>query len=151
MIKIWNRIWSDIKQYRWVIVAFILWNVVIRSTYHAFCPILIFFGVPCAGCGMTRAIWFCVTGQLERGMQLNPSALIWIVLLVYIMLMRYVLGRKMEGIYIGLGVAVGITFVVYIYRMLVVFPGSPPMVFHQKCILEQMFPGYIKMLKNIIG
>lgn len=148
---IWNRIWNDVKQYKWLIIAFAIWNVIVRSVFHAFCPILIFFGIPCGGCGMTRAICFILTGQFKRGMQLNPAALIWLGILFYIVFVRYFLGKRVKGICVCLGIAVGMSYVIYLYRMVTLFPGNPPLVFHQKCILEQIFPGYIKMLKNIIG
>lgn len=148
--EIWNRVWCDINQYKWLIIAFVIWNVIVRSVYHAFCPILIFFGIPCGGCGMTRAIWFILTGQFERGMQLNPAAPIWIGILLYVVLLRYSLGKSMKRIYLYLGTAVGISLVIYLYRMVTLFPGNPPLVFHKKCIMEQIFPGYMEMLKKVM-
>ena len=145
------RLFRDIKDYRWIIVTFILWNVIVRSLFHAFCPVLIIFGIPCAGCGMTRAIWFVLTGQFERGIRLNPTAPLWIIFLGYMIFVRYVLGKKIKGVYKILGGVVVISFGVYIYRMVSVFPGEPPMVFHYKCILEYLFPGYIAKIKAVIG
>lgn len=149
--EIWSRIWNDIKQYCWLLIAFVMWNVMIRSVYHAFCPILIFFGIPCAGCGMTRAIWFILTGQFERGMRLNPAAPLWICALIYVIVMRYLLGKKVKGIYMCLGIVVITSFVIYVYRMLTLFPGNPPLVFHRNCVLEQIFPGYMDVIKGLIG
>lgn len=145
------RMLQDIKQYRWIIIAFALWNIIVRAVFHAFCPILIFFGVPCAGCGMTRAICFILTGQLERGMRLNPAAPLWICFVGYVIWMRYFLGRKVKGIYLLLSLIVTVTLLIYVYRMITAFPGNPPLVFHYNCILEKMFPGYIRKLKAWIG
>lgn len=148
--EVWSRVWKDIKQYKWLIFAFVIWNVIVRNVYQAFCPILIFFGIPCGGCGMTRAIWFILTGQFKRGMQLNPAAPVWIGILIYIVLVRYIFGKSMKRIYVYLGITVGISFAIYIYRMTALFPGNPPLVFYKNCIMEQIFPGYMEMLKNVM-
>lgn len=147
--RIWSRVWKDIKQYKWLITAFVVWNVIVRSVFHAFCPVLICIGIPCGGCGITRAIWFILTGQFERGMQLNPVAPIWIGILLYVILVRYILGKSMKRIYVYLGIAVGISLAIYLYRMVTLFPGNPPLVFYKNCIIEQIFPGYMEILKNI--
>lgn len=144
------RIGRDIKEYRWIVIAFVLWNIIVRTIFHAFCPFLIIFGIPCAGCGMTRAMWFILTGQVERGIRLNPSAPVWLFFLGYIFVMRYVFGKKIKGIYILLGIAVVISMGIYIYRMVTLFPGNPPLVFYYNCIMERVLPGYISELENMI-
>lgn len=149
--EIFFRLVRDIKEYRWIVVAFTIWNIIVRLLFHAFCPVLIIFGIPCAGCGMTRAIWFILNGQFERGMKLNPAAPLWLLFLGYVIFMRYVLGKKIKRVYVFLGVVVMISFVIYMYRMLAEFPANPPLVFHYNCVLEHICPGYIEKLKVLIG
>ena len=69
-----GRVWRDIKNFRAAILALVLYNAVVRSVFRAFCPQLILTGFPCAGCGMTRAVLYILTGRFARGMQLNPAA-----------------------------------------------------------------------------
>lgn len=62
-----GRVWRDIKNFRAAILALILYNAVVRSVFRAFCPQLILTGFPCAGCGMTRAVLYILTGRFARG------------------------------------------------------------------------------------
>ena len=55
MKEIWKRIWADVKRF-WPIplgVGFLY--VVLKKLHGAFCPMVIIFGLPCPGCGTTRA------------------------------------------------------------------------------------------------
>lgn len=40
------------------------------------CPTKILFGIPCPGCGMTRAMKLCVEGNFVTAIQMNPNILI---------------------------------------------------------------------------
>lgn len=43
------------------------------------CPTKILFGIPCPGCGMTRAVKLCLEGKLLTAVRLNPNIiLVWI-------------------------------------------------------------------------
>ncbi len=53
----WKRLWKDLRDFKTAIFALVLYNVLARSLFHAFCPQLILTGFPCAGCGMTRAVF----------------------------------------------------------------------------------------------
>lgn len=87
-----ERLWKDLRDYRAAIVVFILYNVLARSLFHAFCPQLILTGFPCAGCGMTRAVFCFLTGQFSRAMKLNPAAPLWILFLSWFFYNRYARG-----------------------------------------------------------
>lgn len=45
------------------------------------CPTKIFWGIPCPGCGITRAIKLCFEGDLWAAVLMNPNIiLVWIIL-----------------------------------------------------------------------
>lgn len=45
------------------------------------CPTKILWGIPCPGCGITRAIKLCLEGDLWAAVLMNPNIiLVWIVL-----------------------------------------------------------------------
>ncbi|MDE5824557.1 MAG: DUF2752 domain-containing protein [Lachnospiraceae bacterium] len=139
-----ERIWMDIKSFRVAILALILYNVLVRGVYHAFCPQLILTGFPCAGCGMTRAVFCILTGSFVRGMQLNPAAPLWILFLCWFFGNRYLRGVCPKRTTLWLALVCVITLGIYIYRMLHFFPGEPPMVYYGNNILRRVFLGEIR-------
>lgn len=141
-LEIFRRIWADVIQYKWGVIIFILYNIIVRKIFKAFCPSLILIGLPCAGCGLTRAVFYIITGRIKRGMMLNPSAPFWIITIIYFAICRYIVGRKGKGIYILLSVTCVVTIAIYVYRMIYMFPGDPPMVYYRRNILA-------KIVKNI--
>ncbi|WP_440421829.1 DUF2752 domain-containing protein [Prevotella merdae] len=45
------------------------------------CPTKILWGIPCPGCGITRAVKLCFEGDLLAAVRMNPNIiLVWIVL-----------------------------------------------------------------------
>ncbi len=136
------RIWEDLKAYRIAIVLFVVWNIVVRMFFHAFCPFLIVTGFPCAGCGLTRAVFFILTGRFTRGMKLNPAALFWIVWILWFFWNRYVYGRSRKRTMFWLGVVCVITLVIYIYRMIHYFPSDPPMVYFPNNVIRKLLSSY---------
>ena len=44
------------------------------------CPTKVLLGIPCPGCGITRALKLCFEGSLEAAIQMNPNIiLVWII------------------------------------------------------------------------
>lgn len=79
------------------------------------CPIKWFTGISCAGCGMTRAVFFAVQLQFSKAFYYHP--LFWMLpFLVPLFLVRERLSRKMRK---GITWTVAICFVaVYLFRLL---------------------------------
>lgn len=45
------------------------------------CPTKILWGIPCPGCGITRAVKLCFEGDLLAAVRMNPNIiLVWIIL-----------------------------------------------------------------------
>lgn len=45
------------------------------------CPTKVIWGIPCPGCGMTRAVKLCFEGDLWAAVRMNPNIiLVWIIL-----------------------------------------------------------------------
>ncbi len=130
------KIWMDIKDFRVAIFFIAVYNVAARALFGAFCPQLILTGFPCAGCGMTRAVFCILTGQFARGMKLNPAAPVWIAFLLWFFWNRYVYSTYKKSTYLWLGIVCAVTLAVYIYRMINCFPGAPPMVYYRNNILR---------------
>ena len=149
MQKILQRLIQDIKDYYVGVLLFIGYSIVVRHVFHAFCPMLIITGIPCAGCGMTRAICCILTGQLQRGMDLNPAAPFWIVWFVLWGIERYIFGRNRKWILYLLAFVCVITLLIYIIRMSTQFPSYPPMTYYRGNILSKYCTFYHNLLQYI--
>ena len=145
-----HRIYKDIWNYKEVIIIFLIYYIFMHVVFHAFCPLVITTGLPCAGCGMTRAVFFMLTGQFARSWRLNPMALPIILLVVYSFICRYVLGKKIKGVKTAIIVILTGMLIVYVYRMFTIFPNRPPYVYTGGSILERAIPHYKEILFKVL-
>ena len=144
--KIVGRIWKDIRAYWGFALLFAAYDILMHVVFDAFCPLVIVTGLPCPGCGMTRAIFFFATGQFARGWQMNPLGILWLLLAVWFGVMRYGLGKKAKGVLQAGGVLVCLMVLLYAVRMYREFPGNPPVSYTPGNLLEQLVPGYRGMV-----
>ena len=133
-----ERLKADIKRYYPAAIALLIYNVIARKIFHAFCPFLIATGFPCAGCGMTRAAFFILTGRMQRGMRLNPAAPMWILFILWFLGIRYLKGHAPKCANLILAAIALITLGIYVYRMAYFFPGSPPLVFYRNNLISRV-------------
>ena len=146
-----KRLEKDLWDYRVGILVFAVYYAVVHLVFHVFCPMVMFTGLPCAGCGMTRAVFFLLTGQLERSWRMHPMAAFVLLFLGYCMVMRYGLGRRIKGFKICVAVLCLCLFAVYVYRMSVLFPNRSPYVYTPGNFLEKRFPVYREILHRLLG
>ncbi len=137
-----ERIKEDILEYRWLALAIAAYYLITKMMFHAFCPMVIITGLPCPGCGMTRAALFFLTGQFERSLSLTPFILAWAVIGVYAAIMRYLAGKKSKILMPLIYLTIIGMFLFYIYRMATQFPGDPPISYTGNNFLERLIPGY---------
>lgn len=143
MGKIWSRLRADLKEYRIGLLALGLYYISTRLAFRAFCPMVILTGLPCPGCGLSRAVWFLLTGELLRSFQLHPMAGLWLLLFLYFVIERYLLGRGItKGIRVFLVLLSLATLFLYFYRIMTLFPNRPPMSYTGRNMMEKLIPGY---------
>lgn len=144
-----NRIWQDIKKAIIPFMIFVGYNILVKFLFKAFCPMVIVSGLPCPGCGITRALWYFLTGDFKAAYQMNPTIYIWILVGTWFCINRYLLGRRMpwaNGILLISGI---IMLVVYGIRMAYQFPTHPPMTYMYENILTDYIPQYPELLKRV--
>ncbi len=120
---------SDLKSAIWVIADLIIYWAVSSICFGEFCPMKILTGIPCPGCGMTRAVILMLTGHFTESLEMHPMALLWILLGLYFFICRYLLGRKPKGAAVTAIVLCILMIPLYIYRMEHMFPNQVPMVY----------------------
>lgn len=146
MKEIGNRILRDVKDFWVAAVVIIGYGVLVNLIFGAFCPMVIFTGFPCPGCGMSRAIFYLFTGRLRQSVYMNPMGIPIVCLIFYFLWNRYIIGRKAKGIVFLIGAAVVALVLVYAWRMYLFFPNRVPYVYTEKNIMADFFPFYEQIL-----
>ena len=146
-----KRLWKDVYDYKIGILAFLLYDITVHMAFHAFCPLVLFAGLPCAGCGMTRAMFFLITGQFARSWALHPMAFPVLLFLLYCVMARYLMGKRVWGFKAGVILLCFGMLAVYGYRMCAVFPKRPPYVYTGGNFLERHVPFYREFLRKKWG
>ena len=127
--RIVHKLISDMKNAIWIIIGLMIYWIVAFLCFGEFCPMKILTGIPCAGCGMTRAVTLMLTGHFVESIEMHPMALLWILLGIYVCICRYILNRKPKGAAVMAIVLCILMIPLYIYRMKLLFPNQLPMVY----------------------
>jgi hypothetical protein len=92
-------------------------------------------GIPCPSCGMTRAYLLLFNGDIKGAFHMHPLFPL-IPVTAGAVLVSYFTKFKMDRLYILLALAF---FVVYIVRMIGLFPHTPPMDYNYNSIFYRLF------------
>ncbi len=119
------------KKYWIGIVLCLLVLMGLNYIYGSVCFSTIMLGIPCPGCGITRATKLMLTGHFKESFQMHPllPLVIFGVLsypIIKKILKNYILIVK---IYVIICLVIFIGF--YIYRMKVYYPNIQPMVYYK--------------------
>ena len=143
------RLWRDVKNMWVAAAALAVYTILVNMIFHAFCPMVIFTGLPCPACGMTRALFYLITGNIAASVQMHPVGL-WIVcLFLYFAWNRYIKGRESKGMKILLGMTFAMLIICYVWRMFLYFPDKTPCVYTKRNVLTGIFPFYEQILHEL--
>ncbi len=93
------------------------------------CPMVLLTGLPCPGCGMTRAAVLFLQGHWLAAWQMHPFFYALLILAAAAAFFRYVLRRRAAGIKAAAAVLTVLAVIFYGYRMAREFPNQEPMVY----------------------
>lgn len=97
-----------------------------------------FTGIPCPSCGITRSYKLLLKGDFLGAFYMHPLFFIPIIVLVLFLIERMdILYKYKYFLFI-------LFLVVYIYRMIILFPNEIPMTFNQKAILPRILNNFFK-------
>jgi len=124
----------------------LLWSGIFLLT-DSLCFFQSFFGIPCPGCGSTRAAVALLRGRFTEAIAFHPLIPLSLALLPYAAL-RNVLGKhkpvsKAERNVVMCMIALYI--VVFVVRMFLLFPHTPPMVPLENALWPNIF-GWVRSL-----
>lgn len=141
-----RKLWKDLRQYKWVLLAAAAVITGMHVFFHRSCPSELIFGLPCPGCGITRALVLLCTGHPVLAFRMNPSVYVWIGLIGYLFIFRYVLEKKVPYLSAVLTVSVALILLVYGIGMWKYFPVREPYTVTENNLLGILFPPYKKLL-----
>lgn len=122
-----SKIAKDIKSARVGVLAFVLYMLLMMLLFHEVCPMLIVTGLPCPGCGLTRAGVLLLLGYTKEAFDMHPFIYVWFAFFLYFLYNRYIKRKPMKyGMQI-VGVIIVLMLLFYVYRMIVYFPNVEPM------------------------
>lgn len=95
------------------------------------------FGIPCPGCGATRAMILLAKGDIAQSLDMNPSAPILFFCIINEIRVNYFKKGRKKTAAVLLTAGIIASFVIYIIRMRIYFPLREPYVFNRRALLFQ--------------
>lgn len=148
MKKIGQRIFADVKKFWPIPVMLLVLYFVMHKLEGAFCPSVIILGLPCPGCGMTRALLYVLQGRFADAFYINPSVYLWIAFLLYIIVVRYIMGKQLKHKVFIVTVIVTVMVIRFGYGMYLYYPERPPFAYTGGNVMEDIIPGYMHMVRD---
>lgn len=124
-----------------LLILFAAYCAVMYAMTGGLCAFRGLMGIPCPGCGGTRALLHLARGDISGCIEFNPSApLIFLCLLNEIRVTYFNRGsKKLAGILLLISVV--ISLILYIVRMKLYFPYREPYVFYDNSLLFRILRG----------
>ncbi len=128
------------------LLAIVLFLLFILELFGSTCFFASVFGIPCAGCGSTRALSLLLQGRLSEAIRMHPLILVSLALLLALLawaILKLVLvrkGREMpfslppRALNIIMFSLVALYLIVYLVRMILYFPHTEPMCFNHNSV-----------------
>lgn len=149
MKMVWERIVADARVYGIAVFALPVYAALSNLLFHAVCPLIVFCGIPCPGCGISRATAYFMTGRWSQAWQMNPMIFPIVLAALYFGWNRYLLGRKARGIKAVIAVLVVMLVIVYIVRMCLYFPNRVPYVYTADNVLAH-FMSFVRQHSYVV-
>ncbi len=143
------RVRKDLKNIWIAVIAIACYTVLMHLIFHAFCPMVIVTGFPCPGCGMTRAVFYLLTGQAVQSVRMHPMGIPIVCIGVYFLWNRYITGRRAKGMKALIMATLILLIVCYVWRMCLFFPDREPYVYTKDNLLAGLLPFYERILYQL--
>ena len=87
-------LYQDIKSAKWAVILLTAYFAFLKIFLHSLCPVVLMTGLPCPGCGLTRAGFRVLRLDFYGAFKIHPFIFGVIALAVIFAAERYVLQRK---------------------------------------------------------
>lgn len=136
-----------IKQYGFALLLCIIALVTMDYIFGSVSLSVIFFGIPCPACGITRATKLMLLGRFKESFQMHPLLILVIIGVILYPILKKLLKNYRLFIKWYAIICIIIFICFYIYRMLVYFPNVEPMVYREDNFLAKVLE-FIRFLKQ---
>lgn len=142
---------KDMKVAVPVLLATTIIIIVTEAVMGKICPARMFLGIPCPGCGVTRAFALALKGQFREATIMHPLWIFLTILMVAFIVGRYMIEDKdksdrliniLKKCFVILMI---LSVIYYIYRMIAWFPNRAPMLYEGDNLINNL-SGKIKKI-----
>jgi len=142
-LSIVKQLWH---KYGLAITLCVITMAVLNIIFGTVCISSLIVGIPCPGCGITRAAKYLLTGQLRKSFEMHPLLILVIIgIILYFVLIKF--SQKARLIINTYAIICLIIFIIfYIYRMYKYFPNVEPLVYRENNLAAYL-KGVINRLK----
>ncbi|MDO4633781.1 MAG: DUF2752 domain-containing protein [Eubacteriales bacterium] len=87
--NLFRKLWRQLLEDSLIFAAFLCFFLLTNAVFGSVCPIAALFGIPCPGCGMTRAGLLLLTGHPVSALKMHPLIYLWIPYVLFFFYDRY--------------------------------------------------------------
>lgn len=132
------RIFQILKPYLLITSAIVLYYLIATAIFGYVSPTMIFFGLPCPACGMTRAGMLFLTFNFAESFRMHPLFVPAAVFIIWYIICNIFWPDKHRWVQVPAVLLFIGLIAVYIYRMVYMFPDYPPMIINENSILHNI-------------
>lgn len=120
------------------VAAFAVFFAAMQLIFGTIAPTMIFFGLPCPACGMTRAGLYFLRGDFSGSFAMHPLLVPGAAFCAAWVALRFLRPDRIKVLQVPGIILLVIFLAVYVYRMVSFFPDEPPMVVNENSVLHML-------------
>jgi hypothetical protein len=126
-----------LKKYWLSIFIMVITLLTINFLLGSVCPSVIFLGIPCPACGLTRATILLINGHFRDSFLMHPLLLLIIVGIILYPLLKRTMRNYKLFIYVYEIITITTFICFYIYRMQHYYSKVEPMIYNKNNLLAK--------------
>ncbi len=135
---------ADVYAARWAVVLLVVYFAGMYACFGSLCPFTVLTGLPCPGCGLTRAGVMLLTLDFAGAFRIHPFIYGVVGSVVVFFIERFGLGKDEAVWALRLLIFCGIGMCLfYVWRMYRYFPDVEPMIYYHHNVLA--------VLRDVVG
>jgi len=131
-----KRIIYELKQMRAAIFAILVYAVLANYFFGYMCPSMAIAGLPCPGCGLTRAALYLSLLDFKGALHFNPMVFFALPLIAAYAII-YIRGGDLKRLFYPTAVIIIVAFFVFFIRLKHGF-GAEPLVINRNALIFRL-------------